>query len=398
MPFTDMQYEYFEKANHRWNVKSGATRSGKTFMDYYMIPIRIRAVKGLAGAVLLLGNTKSTLQRNIIDPLQAMYGEQLVSSIKQDNTATLFGEKCYCLGADKITQVNRIRGMSVKYCYADEIATWCKEVFDMLKSRLDKPYSKFDGTCNPEGKNHWFKKFLDSDADIYLQKYTLFDNPYLTQEFVNALMTEYRGTVYYDRYILGEWVNAEGLVYSCFDESIHVKSADSFEFKDVYYVSCDYGTLNPTVFLLWHKTTTGIWFLEREYYYSGRENIKNKTDSEYADDLQKFIEDIKGFKGMIVDPSAASFITELMKRGIVVYKAKNAVLDGIRFTMKQLNNYQFYVSPECKKTIEEFGIYRWDETSEEDEVIKEDDHCMDAVRYFQYTILAKNKVQSRALC
>lgn len=213
MPFTEKQREFLDNANHRWNIKEGATRSGKTYLDYYVIPMRIRRVVGLPGLVAILGNTKGTLTRNIIEPLQQMYGTALVSGIRSDNTAMLFGEKCYCLGADKANQVDKIRGSSIKYCYGDEVATWHEDVFTMLKSRLDKPYSKFDGTLNPEAPHHWVKKFLDSDADIYRQSYTIDDNPTLDPDVVANLKREYSGTVYYDRYILGLWMPAEGVIY-----------------------------------------------------------------------------------------------------------------------------------------------------------------------------------------
>lgn len=213
MAFTRKQREFLDHANHRWNIKEGATRSGKTYLDYFVIPKRIRRVAGLPGLVVILGNTKGTLSRNIIEPLQDLYGPALVSDIRSDNTAILFGEKCYCLGADKVNQVNRIRGSSIKYCYGDEIATWHEDVFTMLKSRLDRPYSKFDGTLNPESPHHWFHKFLESDADIYRQSYTIDDNPTLDPGFVENLKREYAGTVYYDRYILGRWKAAEGTIY-----------------------------------------------------------------------------------------------------------------------------------------------------------------------------------------
>lgn len=214
--FSSKQREFLDNANRRWNMKYGATRSGKTYLDYYVIPKRIRRVEGKPGLVIVLGNTKGTLQRNVIEPLQNIWGTRLVSDIKSDNTAFLFGEKAYCLGADKINQVNRIRGSSIKYCYGDEFATWNEEVFNMLKSRLDKSYSKFDGTCNPEGPSHWAKKFLDSDADIYQQKYTLYDNPFLDKDVLHSLETEYAGTVFFDRFILGEWKAAEGAIYRLF--------------------------------------------------------------------------------------------------------------------------------------------------------------------------------------
>ena len=388
--FSEMQNQFFREANSRWNVKTGATRSGKTYMDLYLIPKRIRAVAGLPGDVVLLGNTKETLRANIIQPMQDIWGDKLVTDIGSDNYAYLFGERVRCIGASKITANNRLRGSSIKYCYGDEVVTWHPEPFTMLKSRLDRSYSKCDLTCNPEGKLHWFKQFLDSDADIYCQKYTIDDNPFNDPTFVQELKKEYAGTVYYDRYILGEWVNAEGIVYSMFDEDRHVTDKE-LDFKPVYYVSCDYGTQNATVFLLWHKLQDGRWLCEKEYYYSGRQEIRQKTDEQYCDDLIKFLDGIK-INGMFVDPSAASFIAALRKRGIVVYHAKNAVLDGIRFTATLLNKGGILFRPGCKNTIQEFALYSWKPDTTEDEVIKENDHCMDALRYFCYTHLATSKV------
>ena len=183
--FTPKQKEYWKSCNHRWNIKCGATRSGKTYLDYYLIPKRIRAVSGKSGLNVILGNTKSTLQRNIIKPLQDIWGVDMVSDIKADNSAIMFGEKVHCIGAEKVNQVNHLRGSSIKYCYGDEVVTWHEDVFNMLKSRLDKSYSHFDGTCNPESPNHWFKQFTDNkDLDIFYQQYTLYDNPFNPPEFV----------------------------------------------------------------------------------------------------------------------------------------------------------------------------------------------------------------------
>ena len=208
------QLEYIKLATRRWNIKTGATRSGKTWLDlHYTIPARLLNVRGKEGLNVFLGNTKGTLQRNVIEPMQEFFGADRVSSIRSDNTATVFGERVYCLGADNKKHVDRIRGSSIKYCYGDEIVTWNADVFDMLKSRMDKPYSRFDGTCNPEGPKHWFKAFLDSGLDIYQQHYTLDDNPFADPDFVRQLKREYAGSVYYNRYILGQWVRAEGAIY-----------------------------------------------------------------------------------------------------------------------------------------------------------------------------------------
>lgn len=216
MNFSAKQKEFLKEANHRWNVKCGATRSGKTYLDYFIIPKRIREVAQMNGLNVIMGNTKTTIQRNIIEPLQSIWGTRLVSDIKSDNTAMLFGEKVHCIGAGKVSQVDVLRGSSIKYCYGDEIVTWHEDVFNMLKSRLDRSYSKFDGTCNPEGPNHWFKKFLDSDADIFQQSYSLDDNPFLDERVKKSIKKEYAGTVYYNRYVDGLWVAAEGCVYPLF--------------------------------------------------------------------------------------------------------------------------------------------------------------------------------------
>lgn len=390
MGFSKMQKEYFKKATHRWNVKSGATRSGKTYMDYFLIPMRLRDVSGKDGLNVILGNTKSTLQRNIIEPLQSIWGSKLVGDIRADNTAYMFGELVHCLGADKINQVDKLRGSSIKYCYGDEVVTWHEDVFNMLKSRLDKDYSKFDGTCNPDNPNHWFKRFLESsNIDIYSQDYKLDDNPYLPKSVKENLKREYAGTVYYDRYILGKWVLAEGLVYPFFYEAEHCYNKLPDGYYD-WYVSVDYGTQNPCAMLLWavdmYNQTA---YLEKEYYYDGRNSRKQKTDSDYYEDLEELCRG-KEIENIIIDPSAASFKAEIWKHGYFsCMNAKNDVLAGIRYTASCLKAGAIKINKLCKNTIAEFKAYSWDSKSREDKVIKENDHSMDAVRYMAHTVLRK---------
>lgn len=218
MKLSPKQKEFWLNANARWNIKSGATRSGKTYLDYYMIPRRIRATKG-RGLIVILGNTKGTIERNILDPMRNKFGVSLVGNISSNNTVKLFGKRVYALGADNKKRVEVIQGAGIEYCYGDEITTWSKEVFDMLKSRLDKPNSVFDGTCNPDNPNHWFKQFLDSKADIYHQHYHIDDNPFLDPVFVENLKLEYEGTILYNRYILGQWMRAEGTIYRLFADN-----------------------------------------------------------------------------------------------------------------------------------------------------------------------------------
>lgn len=219
MLHTPKQAEYLREAHHRWNFKGGATRSGKTYLDFrWVIPKRIRERANMSGLTVLLGVTKATIERNVLQPMREIYGDTLVGNIGSDNIVGLFGEKCYALGAEKITQVSKLRGSSIKYCYGDEVADWSPEVFDLLKSRLDKPYSCFDGTFNPKDPMHWLKQFIDSDADVFYQTYSIDDNPFLDKSFVSELKKEYAGTVLYDRYILGLWAASEGALFTAYPQ------------------------------------------------------------------------------------------------------------------------------------------------------------------------------------
>ena len=220
MKLTQKQNEYIRNAHARWNIKSGAVRSGKSFVDIaYMIPHRIRERAGKPGLNAILGVSRDTIERNVLRPMREIYTDANIGYINNKNLCLIGGEEVYCLGAEKISQVAKIQGASIKYAYGDEIAKWNKDVFEILKSRLDKPYSCFDGACNPENPTHWLKQFIDSGVDIYLQHYRIFDNPYLPPEFVQNLCKEYEGTIYYDRLIDGKWKRAEGAIYRKFADN-----------------------------------------------------------------------------------------------------------------------------------------------------------------------------------
>lgn len=385
MPLTKKQMEYLQNCSHRWNVKTGATGSGKSFLDFTAtIPKRILAARG-EGLLVLLGNTRGTLERNILEPMRQWWPGQ-IGIIRSDNTVELFGKKVYALGADNKKHVARIQGATFEYVYGDEVTTWSQEVFEMLKSRLRCEHSHFDGTCNPDNPEHWFKKFLDSDADIYQQSYVI-DDGVLPSKVVEELKKEYSGTVYYDRYILGLWCQADGLIYKFGEENIVDDVPESGE----YYISCDYGTLNPFSAGLWRwdgKHATRI----REYYYSGRDERSNKTDEEYYSEIEKLAGDLP-VKSVVVDPSAASFIEVIRRhKRFRVQKAVNDVIPGIVTTARYIQDGTIKVQRSCKDSIREFGLYRWDDKATEDKPIKENDHAMDDIRYFVMTIL-RHKVR-----
>ncbi|WP_313525229.1 PBSX family phage terminase large subunit [Anaerotignum sp.] len=397
MQLSSKQKEYWNDANCRWNIKSGATRSGKTYLDYYMIPRRIRAVRGKDGLVVILGNTKGTLQRNIIEPLQKIFTPALVSDIRSDNTAMLFGEKCYCLGADKENQVDRIRGASIKYCYGDEVVTWHEGVFHMLKSRLDKPYSCFDGTCNPESPNHWFYHFLQSDADIYLQNYTLDDNPFLSMAFVENLKKEYRGTVLYDRYILGKWALAEGLIYKEFADNpakFMVDKKDLPKQFDYIGIGHDFGGNKSNHAFV----ATGISFDNHMYKLRAKSIVATgmgfaALERELIDFVEGIIRDYGYPNGVYCDSAEQTMINSYRQHTpYPIYNSiKRPINDRIRCTLLLMGGQRYHiVGGECDDLVKGLSTAVWDSQVLEDKRLDNgtsDIDILDADEYsFEYNI------------
>lgn len=397
MQLSSKQKEFWNNANSRWNIKSGATRSGKTYLDYYVIPRRIRAVAGKEGLVVILGNTKGTLQRNIIEPLQKIFTPALVTDIRSDNTAMLFGEKCYCLGADKVNQVDRIRGTSIKYCYGDEVVTWHEEVFNMLKSRLDKPYSCFDGTCNPDNPNHWFYKFLQSDADIFLQNYILEDNPFLSKEFVANLKKEYFGTVLYDRYILGKWALAEGLIYKVFADSPEKfmipkdKLPNQFESINIGH---DFGGNKSNHAFV----ATGIGY-DNHMYKLRAKSVKatgmsfNQLEREFISFVDGIIRDYGYPNGVYCDSAEQTMINSYRQHTpYPIYNSvKRPINDRIRCTLLLMGCGRYHiVEGECDDLVNGLKTAVWDSKSLEDKRLDDgtsDIDILDADEYsFEYNI------------
>lgn len=246
MIYTEKQKLDIKYGNHRWNIKSGATRSGKTYLDIdFKIVDRIIERRGKSGIAIICGKNYGTIERNVIIPLREVYGN-LIGSItntsKNKSTHIMIAdEPVYLFGAGDISRIDTLRGSSVKYAYCDEVVSYNPLFFEMLKSRLDKEYSICDLTCNPDNPNHWFKEFMDSDVDKWILHFTIDDNPFLPPVFVERLKKEYEGTVYYDRYILGLWVNAEGLIFLQFANNKSKYTIDKAENIIKIDIGVDFG-------------------------------------------------------------------------------------------------------------------------------------------------------------
>jgi PBSX family phage terminase large subunit len=392
--WSDKQKEFYHNATHRWNVKSGATRSGKTFLDYYLLPMRLRAVHGKPGLSVILGATKGTLQRNIIEPLQSIWGDGLVTDIKSDNTAYMFGEKVHCIGVEKVNALNKIRGSSFKYLYGDEWATWNAEVFEMAKSRMDKAYSKADLTNNPEYPTHWAKKFLDSDADIFMQNYCIDDNPFLDEDFVENLKKEYRGTLYYNRYILGQWVRAEGACYPSFRHNpageqgnVLDEVPDNILFTEI---GVDIGgNGSATVFSLtgYFKNAAGrlCGVLLDELY-----DDNNYSTEHVFDEFKRFIERARMNYKLIdayYDSAEALIGKSFANFGLVnVYPSKKKrIIDRIRFLDGAFSMGRMYIMRRCEHCIDAVESAVWNPKSQKDERLDDGSVNIDSLDSWEYS-------------
>lgn len=401
-------------------IADGAIRSGKTIsMSLSFVFWAMERFGGQNFA--MCGKTIGSFRRNVLFWLKIMLHSRgyAVSDHRTDNLIIItkgnVANYFYIFGGKDERSQDLIQGITLAGAFFDEVALMPESFVNQATGRCSVDGSKYWFNCNPEGPYHWFKLNWIDKSTGYLGKqkteelrkkaegekkdaglkellylhFTMDDNLSLSEKIKARYRSMYTG-VFFKRYILGLWVAAEGIIYDMFDQGKHI-IRHLTGLNDRYYVSCDYGTQNAAVFLLWCRERAGKWVCCREYYYSGREKGIQKTDTEYADDMKKWLNGIKPVK-IVIDPSAASFIAELKKRGYSVKKAKNDVLDGIRYVASLLNEGKIAIHESCENTIKEFASYIWDvKASErgEDKPLKQWDHCMDALRYFCYTIIRK---------
>ena len=374
-------------------ICDGAVRSGKTsimmwsFVEWAMREFNFQRFG-------ICGKTVDSASKNIISPFIAMTlakrryimrwrRSEKVLEVRRGSVVNYFE----IFGGKDEGSAALIQGRTLAGVLLDEVALMPRSFVEQALARCSVDGARLWFSCNPESPQHWFKKeWIDQKEKrnaLYLH-FEMRDNPSLSEKTLAQYESRYTG-IFYDRYIRGLWVLAEGLVYDFFGEG---QIVDEVPQSGRYYISCDYGTLNPFSAGLWcwdGKTATRI----REYYYSGRSSQANKTDEEYYTELEKLADGLP-IENIVVDPSAASFIETIRRHGQwTVRKAANDVIPGIATTSRLLKNGTVKIHRGCVNTIREFGLYRWDEKSTEDKVIKEHDHAMDDTRYFCHTILRR---------
>lgn len=402
MIITEKQKEFIRNATHRYNLKIGARRCGKTYLDIlFTIPDRLLERKGLDGLNVIFGVSKGTIERNVLQPLREIYGKDLVGFINSQNIAVLFEQEVYCLGTEKISQVSKIQGTSIKYAYGDEMAKWNKEVFIMIQASLDKPYSCLDGALNPENKNHWLKKdFLDvikeKGLDVYTQYYTIFDNPFLPKDFVENLCKEYQGTVYYNRLILGQWCDAEGLIFQQIANDYKRYITTTVQLNSIISIGIDWGG---------NKSKHSITATKISRDFSSIQVLKASTMKATGTNTKqvfrwiinfiKEIQDKYGTVSFIFADSAEQVLNNSLNGELRVNKINLIVQDSLKIEIKNrielwnrlLNlDKMSFIKNQCQSLIEALQTALYDEKAKDDRWIDDGETSdIDSLDSFNYS-------------
>lgn len=377
-------------------ICDGSIRAGKTMtMSMSYVEWSMTNYDGMQFGI--AGKTIGSLRRNVIRPLKLMLagrGFKVIDRRAENMLEIRRGSKInyyFLFGGKDESSQDLVQGITLAGFFFDEVALMPESFVNQATGRVSVAGGKLWFNCNPAGPYHWFKlewlDKLEKHKALHIH-FVMDDNPALAESVKDRYKRSYSG-VFYMRYIEGKWVLSEGIIYDNFDAQTMVVDPPANCTK--YYVSIDYGTKNPTAFLLW-GFSNGTWYCLKEYYYNGREHSRQKTDEEYAKDLAMFIQ---GFNPtIIIDPSAASFITRLQRDGLHVLKANNDVVDGIRLTQSVMNEGKIKFTRNLPNLFKELGSYVWDDKAAEhgeDKPVKQHDHASDSMRYFVMKVFGHGK-------
>lgn len=394
-PLSAKQLDSFKNSNAKINIWEGSVRAGKTYISLWRFLKEIEF--GPQGEYAFITRTYDSFKRNILPQLERIIGFD-AKYYAGKREMIIWGRKCHIIGADDERAESKIRGATFSGAYVDELTIIPESVFKMLISRCAMGGARIFATTNPDSPFHWVKKdYLTDNPDVKAWQFTLDDNPELSDVDRDYLKRQYKG-IWFNRFIEGRWVQAEGAIYDFFDEKIHVLD-HPLSRADHYICGVDYGTTNACAFILLginNDAYPNMW-VEDEYYYDSKVHQRSKTDAEYASDLESFLK-FRNVRAIYLDPSAASFRAELLKSGVhCLFDAQNEVVDGIRMVSTLLSSGTLKVTRKCKKLIEEIHSYVWDAKSLKtgvDKPLKQNDHALDALRYVVFSHYF-NKPQSR---
>lgn len=399
-PFSPKALDFIKNSNARLNIAHGAVRASKT------IACTVRWLTYLAsgpeGDLAMLGRTTATLQRNVLNDLFDIVGPTGYKWVnRQQGELNILGRRVYIFGANNEDAESKIRGATFAGAYCDEVSLYPQSVFNQLMARLS-----VEGACcfcntNPDSPYHWFYTDYITNEDITdkkIWKFLMTDNLSLSSTYIHSLEQMYKG-VWYDRMIKGDWVAAEGRVYSMFDPYLHkidtlqyIKEHCVSEQAITWYVGCDYGTSTVMTWGLYAKFYTKeslepVVLKVKEYYYDATKQKAQKTDAEFVAEFVKWLGQLQPYR-VYCDPSAASWKVALMRQGYFVCDANNDVINGIRKVSSEISMSRYFIDNSCINTEKEYGSYVWDSNAQAqgiDKPLKQHDHTCDCDRYVIYT-------------
>ncbi|MBA3890779.1 MAG: PBSX family phage terminase large subunit [Gemmatimonadaceae bacterium] len=408
--FSEKAAASIRESTSRLNFWHGSVRSGKTISSIIRW-ITFIASSPADGHLLMVGKTERTLKRNVLDEIERIVGSRAYKHIGGAGEVWIHGRRVLLVGANDARAESKVRGLTLAGVYVDEMSLIPEPVFRQLTARMSVRGAMLFGTTNPDGPYHWLKTaYLDrADLDMRLWHFGLDDNPALDASYVANLKVEYgEGSLWYKRFILGLWVAAEGAVYDFFNEREHTLLELPDRAPDQLDLSVDYGTSNATsvgAYLSWNGVPdAGLRAVRHSgWYYDGRATGRQKTDSEYGQEIAEWAKGLpRPVRHVFLDPSAASLKTELKRRGFSVRSAKNDVIDGIRTQAKMLRNGEYRIRQDASNAecIRDYGAYLWDTRAQargEDKPLKANDHTKDEERYYLHTIFGQPQRRAPAV-
>lgn len=401
--------DFLANSDARLNILHGSVRSGKTincsvrWLEYLQ--------NGPPGDLVMMGKTLATLQRNVLNDIFDMVGPKNYRWIdRMKGELILLNRRIYCYGAANEEAESKIRGATFAGALCDECNLYPLSVWQQLMARLSVAGALTFCNCNPDSPYHWFYTdyiMNDSLTDKKVWHFTMDDNPNLDQDYVNSLKQMYKG-VWYDRMILGLWRAADGLIYDMFDKEVHMQpvmkllprtQSGALSPAISWLVGCDYGTASVMSWGLYAKVPqlngSNKYYKVAEYYYDAVAERKQKTDSEFAAEFDRWLIRVmpeglnyRAIQAIYCDPSAVSWKLELARKGYIVLNADNDVVNGIRVVGSHLTTGDYIIDKSCGNTEVEYANYQWDNKAQIkgiDKPVKVRDHTCDTDRYVIYT-------------
>lgn len=392
-PFADKQIEFILNSNAQWNLAHGSVRSGKTVCTLFRF---MQAVKECPDSqIFMVGHTSDTIYQNAIRLLlespQMSVFRPFCTWFSGKRQLRYLDKTITTMGAKDEGAIGQFQGKTMSLVYCDEITLYPESIIDMIDTRLSNPYSMGFASMNPAHPTHKVKQWIDKaenkDEKYYSLHFTLDDNPYLEENYKERIRNSLSG-LFYKRNYLGLWCLAEGAIFDFFDKSIYVVDEPP-RAAEYWIAGIDYGTVNPFACIIVGvntgiKTQTGpMMWIENEYFWDPKIKGRQKTNSEFAEDVQEFLEPY-GIREIYIDPSAEAFQLELKRKNMHVVHADNSVEDGIQKMTSQMKKGSLFVCENCVNLIREIEGYVWDPKEAEkgkDKPMKKNDHCVDALRY-----------------